>query len=251
MLYKKHNYLNKDIPYLISNEIIEYDIQEAGFNLVKRFKLLSEERIKYLDRLSKQHRAIQIGLYIKADKEFGKALNEKFVEVRRWFFESNRLESDDVLSIKKDAVISLKRCSNTEFDNIKFVEKNFYTSYYYLNKYEFYYNKNHDIHVKGIKDELLELHKPYMLDFLHNFFKMNEISSRKKVITLLRSFIEEYKNKTLDLGFYRELNGQSLFRLNESLFNESIGAMDVRDINKININYNFNRYLIPLISILV
>lgn len=252
MLYRKHNYLNKNIPYLISNEIIEYDMQEAGFNIMKRFKLLSDDRIKYLEGISKKHRTIQIGLYIRNDRDLGKLLNEKFVEVREWFFEGNDLKDEDVLSIKKDAIITMRRCNNTEFDNIKFIEKNSYTSYYYINKYEFYYNKMHEVHVKGINDELLELHKPYMLDFLYNFFKMNEISSRKKVIELLKSFIEAYKNKTLNIGYYRELNSQSLFRLkNESLFGDNIGIADVNDIEKIDISYNFNRYLVPLISILV
>jgi len=35
-LFKKHFYLNKNIEYLISNEIIEYDIKSAGFNKLFR-----------------------------------------------------------------------------------------------------------------------------------------------------------------------------------------------------------------------
>jgi hypothetical protein len=250
VLYRKHNYLNKDIPYLISNEIVEYDMQSAGFNILKKYKLISDIKLKYLETLGKKHRQIQIGLYIKEDKELGKALNEKFIEVRQWFFENNYITDEDVLSIKKDAIVTLKRCHVTEFDNIIFVEKNIYTSYYYMNKYEFYYNKD-IVHVKGISDDLVKLHTEYMLDFLYNFFKMNEISARKRVIDLLKSFSEAYKTRDLDIGYYRELNSDSLFRLNESLFGNTMGLKIMGDIDKVDIGYNFNRYLVPLISILV
>ena len=45
-LYKRSIYLNRDIDYLFNSEIIEYDIQEAGFNIIKYFKLLSESEIE-------------------------------------------------------------------------------------------------------------------------------------------------------------------------------------------------------------
>lgn len=250
MLYKKHNYLNKNIPYLISNEIVEYDIQSAGFNILKKFGLVSEDKIKYLETLGKQHRQVQIGLYIKADKELGKKINEKFVEVRQWFFENNNLTDEDVLSIKKDAVITLKRCLITEMDNITFVEKNLYTSYYYINRYEFYYNKN-TIDVKGIGDEVLDLHHEYMLDFLSNFFNLNEISSKKRVSEFIVEFIHHYKNRQLNIGYYRELNNQSLFRLIETHADNQIGVRESGNVNDIEIGYNYIRYIVPLISILL
>jgi hypothetical protein len=249
-LYEKHNYLNKDISFLISNEIVEYDIKSAGFNLTKKFKLLDEEKISYLESLDKKRRQVQLGLYQKEEKEFGKRLNQAFVEIRKWFFENNNVNDQDVLSIKKDAIVMLRRCVNTELDNIIFVEKNIYTSYYYLNEKEFYYNKD-IIHVKGISDDLLELHKKYMLDFLFTFFQMNELSSRKKVIELVRDFAFYYKGRQLDIGYYRELNNQSLFRTYDKLFKYPIGIKHVGEEYDIDISYNYIKYLIPLISILI
>lgn len=250
MLYEKHNYLNKNISFLISNEIIEYDIKSAGYNLMKYFKMIDEEKLKYLESLDKKRRQIQIGLYIRENKELGVELNKRFVEVRQWFFEQNKLEPDDIISIKKDAIITLKRCLTTELGNIQFVEKNIYTSYYYLNDYEFYFNKD-VIHVKGIKDEELELHKEYILDFLHNFFLLNEVSTKKKAITLLKEMAYYYKRKELQIGYYRELNEQSLYRLKDTLFEKKIGIRDIGDVSLIDISYNYIKYLIPLISILV
>jgi hypothetical protein len=239
MLYERHNYLNKNIEYLISNEIIEYDIRSAGFNLTKKFKLLDDNKINYLEKLDKHQRHVQLGLYQREDIKFKKELNEKFIEIRKWFFKNNDLVDEEILSIKRDAIITLRRCSNTQLDNVEFIEKNIYTSYYYLNNYEFYYNKD-VIHVKGIDDEKLKLHKEYMLDFLNNFFMMNEISPHKKIIELLKDFSYYYKLKKLNIEYYRELNDQSLFRLKEKykLFNNKLGIRDIGDINDIEIDYN-------------
>lgn len=250
VLYKKSNYLNKDIDYLISNEIIEYDIRSAGFNISKYFKLLPQYKINYLEKLGKKQRHIQLGLYQREDKEFKKILNEKFMETRKWFFENNDVGDEEILSVKKDALFVLKRCKNISLGNIEFIEKNVYTSYYYLNNLEFYYNKN-TIDVKGIDDELLKLHEDYMLNFLHEFFRLNEVNTRKMSIKLLKQFAKYYKSKRLDIGYYRELDKQSLFRLKERLFGEIVGAKYTEDIDKVDMWYNYKNYVIPLISILI
>jgi DNA polymerase III epsilon subunit-like protein len=134
-------------------------------NLAKKYGYLDDNKMRYLERLDRKRRHIQIGLYKRDDKEISKKENGALVEMRKWFFEQNGLQEEDILSIKRDAIFTLKRCHVTENDNIQFVEKNIYTSYYHLNNYEFFYN-NELIHVKGIDDEMLELHKEYMLDFL-------------------------------------------------------------------------------------
>jgi hypothetical protein len=249
-LYERHNYLNKDIEYMVSQEIIEYDMKSAGFNLIKKFKLLEPEKIEYLETLTKKEQTIRIGLYQREDRTLVKRMNEKFVEARKWFFENNGITDDDVLSIKKDAILTTKRCFNTEFDNVTFVEKNEYTSYYYLNKYEFYYNKD-GLDVKGIGEEQLELHREYMLDFLYNFFKMNEISKKKQVIQLIKEFAYYYKNRELNINYYRELNVQSLFQINNRLFGDRVGVMYTNRDEDLDITFNYMAYVVPLLSILI
>lgn len=250
MLYKRHNYLNKDIPYLISDEIIEYDMKTAGFNLIKRFNLLDDEKIKYLESLDKKIQTVQIGLYQKEDRELVRQLNEKFIEVRKWFFEANDLHDDNVLSIKKDAIITTRRCVETEFDNILFVEKNTYSSYFYLNSNEFYFNRN-TLDVKGISDTVLPLHGEYMLQFLHDYFSLLEISTRRKQTQYLTEFMTLYKTRKMDAGYYRELNARSLFRLKGLYHGRTIGLTDVGDLNEIEIGYNYFRYLVPLVSVVL
>lgn len=254
MLYEKDLYLNKDIQYLISNEIIEYDMSNAGFNIIKYFKLLPESTIEYLDKLPKDKRTIRIGILERDDKELAKKMNDGFKKARKMFYEANDLTDDDILSIKKDALFITKRCHNLIFDNIEFKEKNIYTSYYYFNKLEFYVGKS-KIDVKGINNNTLKLHQDFMLDFLFKIFKMIETTDRRIVVKNLMEFIDYYKNRLLDVGYYRELNRDSLFRLNHMLSkrnNISIGSHEMDDVtlDKIDISYNYMAYIVPLIQLL-
>ena len=249
MLWKKHNYLNKNIPYIISQDIIEYDIRSAGFNLVKKYKLLDSKKIENLEKLDKKKRQIMIGLYERNDKEFKDALNAAFVEARRLFFEANNLSDDKVLSIKKDAIITTAHCTELTFDNVEFIEKHKYTSYYYINKLEFYVGPT-TIDVKGISDEKLKYHNDYMIDFLFKIFKMIETRPTDIVIKNLKDFSFHYKNKTLDIGYYRELNKDSLFKLNRNLLNTMIGMIDLDSVEDIDIRYNYIHYIVPLVNLL-
>lgn len=250
MLYKKHNYLNKNIQYLVSNEIIEYDIQSAGFNLIKKFNLMGSDQIQYLEALPKKRRQIHIGLAMKKDKELVQKLNAKFVEAREWFFVQNELKEDDILSIKKDAIFTLRRCHELEWDNIQFAEKNIYTSYYYMNGFEFYYNRE-CLDVKGISDERLEHHKEYMLDFISTFCRSHEIGTRKGIIELLLEFSHHYRHRNLEMGYYRELNKDSLFRFHDKYQGSIIGFENVSSLDNIDIGYNYAKYFVPLINLLV
>lgn len=249
-LYEKHNYLNKNIEYLISNEIIEYDMKSAGFNIIKKFNLLDDNKISHLESLPKEKRQVTIGMYQKNNKAFAEELNAKFVEMRKLFFDANSLLDDDVLSIKKDAIITTKRCYNTIFDNVEFAEKHIYTSYYYLSKYELYVGPT-KIDFKGISDDKLKYHEDYMLDFLFRLFKLIETGSRKQIISNLIQFADYYKRRELDIGYYRELNSDSLFRLNRTFIGDLVGAQQVENVDNIDISYNYMKFIVPLIRLMV
>lgn len=249
-LYEKHNYLNKDVEYLISNEIIEYDMRSAGFNIIKKFKLLDDTKINHLESLPKDRRQITIGLYQRNNKEFAETLNSKFVEMRKLFFEANNLNDDDVISIKKDAIITTKRCYNTIFDNVEFAEKHVYTSYYYISKFELYVGPT-KIDLKGINDDKLKYHEDYMLDFLFKLFKLIETGSRKQIINNMIQFSNYYKRRELDIGYYRELNGDSLFRLNKTFNGDLVGVPHVNDVNLIDISFNYMKFIVPLIKLMI
>lgn len=254
MLYDRTMYLDSNIEYLTNVEIIEYDIKSAGFNIIRRFNLLDKDKIDYLESLGKKERQYQIGLYQRNDKTLAKKLNDGFRECRKMFFESNKIKNEEVLSIKKDAIFVMRRCKSCEFDNIKFVEKNIYTSYYFLGGNELYYNEN-TLDIKGIDDELLEKHRNYMLSFLSNIFYAMEASSLDYTIKTIVDFSNYYKNKALEIGYYRELNNKSLYRLKQNsdyhLFKDTLGLLETGSLKDIDISYNYINYVVPLISILI
>lgn len=249
-LYNRHNYLNKDILYLVSNEIIEYDMVSAGLALSKKFKLLDKDTLDYLDKLPKKQRNVHMGLIQRKDKEFTKALSEAFREGRKLFFEANKLNEENVLSIKKDAIYTTTYCDNLDFGELQFAPKNIYSSYYYFGKYEFYFNSN-GIDVKGIDDDKLALHTEYMLGAIYDFMYLQETSKRERVIQFVKELSYHYKTLELEIGYYRELNADSLFRLKENVMEASLGIEYVNDKSVILTNYNFNNYIIPMIQILI
>lgn len=250
-LYKRTLYLNKDIDYLFRNEILEYDMKEAGYNLIKYFNLLDEDKIRLLDSFDKQQRHVKIGIYQK-DKEFAKELSNAFMSARKMFFEANDIQDEDILSIKKDAIfLRNKHCSSCEFDNIIFRIKNIYNSYLRLDNNEYYFSKE-NVDVKGISDEVIEKHKDYMLDFLHEFTKIVETSNRNIQIKWLTEFIKYYRNRELDISYYRELNKQGMFRIMDSSIKDGMYYSDIgRDDNSLNIMFNYVNIITPLISIIL
>lgn len=251
-LYKRSIYLNRDIDYLFNSEIIEYDIQEAGFNIIKYFKLLSESEIESLNKLTKKNRHIKIGLIQKKDKEFAKVLNNAFAEARKLFLYSNNLTESNIVSIKKDAIFVFdKRCKVKEFGNIKFRIKNNYFAYMNLSNNEFYINKD-IVDVKGISDECVNKHRDYMIDFIQIFAKLLSFSDRESAVKFLISFITYYKNRELELGYYRELNKRSMYRVIDLSLKDKYYFSDTgSELENLNIMYNYIEILRPLISMVL
>lgn len=255
-LWKKDSYLDKDISYLVSTEIVEYDMKSAGFNLTKYYKLLDQDKIDYLSTLQKKHQTIQIGLYQKEDKVYRKALKEAFADMRRKFFEANDIQDEDVISIKKDAIFLTRHCQNTEFGNVLFATKNTYSSYYYMGNLELYVGNN-KLDVKGIKDDTLPLHDKYMRHTLFEFFKLIESGSFPYAIRQLKEFAEYYKARQIPIGYYREFNSSSRYRIRQDMYNDILGEKtfvlsdNVGDASMLDISYNYLNFIVPLINVLV
>jgi hypothetical protein len=235
MIYEYDNYLDKSIPYLTSTEIVEYDISSAGLSLSRYYKLLPEEKLNEIELLPKHNRHIAIGRICMVNEVYNDKLNKHaFKDIRKEFFEANSIKDEDVLSIKKDAIFLKRRISKTTFGCVEFKIKNVYSSYYRINKKEFYLASDH-VDVKGIHDDKLILHREYMLDFIFNILKMIETKPIEYVRKELVEFTNHYKRGNLHIGYYRELNDESCYRVN-STFNEyNLGLDYVDSIEDINI----------------
>jgi hypothetical protein len=258
-LYLRDSYLNKNIPYLCNKKIIEYDLKSANTSLCKEYDLLPEDKIQQIEDLPKKERVVKIGKMMRKDKKFTESLKSAFVDIRKRFFEANQIQDEDVLSIKKDAIFCLRECEYTEFGKCKFVEKNVYTSYLYLNRLEFYYNSKGEsiekpkLDVKGLSEDAIYKHEGFMMKFFCVFFKHLETSSLKTQMLFLKRFITKYKLLGLEVGYYREFNNESRIRLSDSeeTYDEEIFIPYEHKQEHLNIDYNFFYILIPLAKMLI
>ena len=150
----KQVWFNPNIEYIFDTDIIEYDMKDAGFNIIKEYRLLPERTIKDLEMLGKGiDRHIAIGKMQGKDKEFSDRLSQKFAEMRAVFIDSNSLADSDIISVKKDAIFTIKECDVTMFGNIHFAEKNRYSSYIRFSNIgdiEIYYSDN-GMDIKGLQ----------------------------------------------------------------------------------------------------
>ena len=228
----KSIYMNPNIEYLFGDEIIEYDIRDAGFNIIKQYKLLPNDKIRELELLGKgTTRHIAVGKLQREDKEFSKKLSNKFAEVREIFISTNDISDNDIISVKKDAIFITGRCKRVKFGNIEFAEKNLYTSYIRfpnINNLEIYYSSD-NIDIKGMNEHAINRHRLYMYDFIRSTIDMIE-NKDIRIKRKLMKFINDYKFQNLDEEYYVEFNNMS------------------RDINPL---FNYMNIILPFVQIIL
>lgn len=229
---QKTTWLNPNIDYIFNTEIIEYDIKDAGFNLIKQYKLLPPEKIQELEKLGKGfERHKQVGLLQRDDREFSDSLLKKFAEIRAIFINMNNLTDNDIISVKKDAIFIIGHVNKTKFGKIEFAQKNVYSSYIRfpnIQNLEIYYS-NMGLEIKGMSDNAMNRHRLYMFDFLYKTIALIEDHSSSVKRSTIK-FIEEYKHGDLEDGYYLEFNNMS------------------RDVNPI---FNYQNILVPLVQIIL
>lgn len=228
----KTTWMNPNIEYLFGNEIIEYDMRDAGFNIIKQYRLLPDVKIRELSLMDKgTGRHIIIGKLQRDDKEFSKRLLDKFTEVRAIFLSANGLTDNDIVSVKKDAIYTIGPCKRLKFGMIEFAPKNTYTSYMRfpdINNMEIYYSSE-VMDIKGMGDHAINRHRLYMYNFIRSMMEMIEDNDPKVKRKIMR-FINDYKSLSLDEEYYVEFNNMS------------------RDINPL---FNFQNVIIPLLHVIL
>jgi hypothetical protein len=228
---------------------------EAGWNLILYYRLLPKSETDNLKALSKANRKIQIGKLMRDNPEFNRRLTKAFSLMRKKFFEENNIGESNVLSIKKDAIFVLdKVCKHRKFGNVEFATKNRYTSFHLFGNVEMYYQSSTDtLHIKGINDDTLELHRNYMIYVLKMLFRSLESDNRKVFVNTVKEFTKFYKERKLPLGYYREFNPQSVFTITEKLNILSSYRVAFPDVGEdlrdtIDISYNYMNYILPIIQ---
>ena len=259
-LYQKDTYLNKNIDILTNQTIIEYDLKSANISLCREYNFLEKDVIDKIEKMEKSERVKTIGKMMRKDKKFTESLKMAFIDIRRRFFEANGIQDADILAIKKDAIFCLRRVDFDRFGFCYFDSKNTYTSFLRLDRLEFYYNSlgryygdKAKIDVKGINDENLLKHDDFMLNFFRTLFKNLETTDKFSQIRYLKRFIDKYKNRDLEVGYYREFNQDSIFRLVDraETYDNDVFIPSNDEQFQLDIDYNFFNILLKIVKILL
>ncbi len=103
MLYKEKNY-TIELPYLFNQYIREYDISKANISILAEKGAITKKIYDQLYNSDRMFRQIYIGKMIKFNDQIQEVLNEGIIEYKQKFFEINRINDNDIVSIKNDAV---------------------------------------------------------------------------------------------------------------------------------------------------
>ena len=227
---EKTTWFNDNIEYLFNEDIFEYDMSDAGMSLIKEFKLLPQSKIEELSKLDKEKRHIAVGCLQRDDGSFSSSLLNKFAEIRKIFMQTNSLQDNEIISVKKDAFFVTRKCNRVNFGKIKFNIKNEYSSYirFPRNKnIEMYYHN--EIDIKGLGQLAINRHRIYWIYFIRQYISKMETKD-PSIKRFMKRFISDYKNGNLDEEYYIEFNNLS------------------KDYNPL---YNLQNLLVPLTQIVL
>lgn len=237
------------INYIISEYIREYDIRKANINILLYKGLINQKQYDHLYNLPREKREITVGCMQRDNKVINEGLSKGFGEMRKMFYEANDIHEHEILSVKKDAIFLINKiASNTKFGNVEFIEKNLYTSFYQWDKLELYYLYDSITHkekldIKGMSDNVIELHKPYMIDLLMYIFGSAQENPSREVVSLLSNISSQYLTGQLGVNYFREFNNRSLFRTKINIMGERmyLTCLDSNtQIKDIDPSYNYS-----------
>lgn len=223
LLYNKTNY-KAPVNHVINEYIREYDISKANISILRDRNILSENDYQYFLRCGRAERQIKIGMMIKNDPTIYDVIKSGIIEAKRKLFTENNILDSEVLQIRNDAVFLLNRePTRIDFGLVKFSLRNVYTSFYKITNLEFFYFLDQvsgieNLSVTGINNDqyinsVYPQHKDYFIDFLLTIFETAQNSGISDVIDILTAFYDSYINRDLDIGFYREFNSRSYFKI--------------------------------------
>lgn len=216
-LWNHMNYTS-DISYLNNVFIYEMDIAKANINVLRTKNIIDQATYDYLFNSERMVRQVFVGK-LQKDKHVSDALKTGILEAKKILFEANDIKDYEVLSIKNDAIFLINRIPKIrDFGLIHFVPKNKYTGFYKVRNFEFYYfynkiDKEEYLHVKGLSDKVIELHKDHFYQFLKDLFYTIQCNGIDITIRMLKDFYMQYINLQLPVEYYRRFDVSNDYHL--------------------------------------
>jgi hypothetical protein len=236
---------------IINLPIYEYDITAAGFSMIREFKLLPKEDRQYLATLTKRQRNIEIGMMTLKNRQLLREIEKNLKQVMLDFRTKNDIQESDIVSIKRDALYTLKRAKHLNFGKyIKFRKESKYSSFQQLAGKEFYYSSWDDVMtIKGLSKEVITKHEQFLLKDIKAFMKLAESLSPSSYLIKLDQYRKKYIEKELPIQTYCHLADPCGYLLNSDLsLSDLVIENDGVDINEIDISFNYMSVIVPLIQ---
>lgn len=254
-LFKRHQYLTP-LP-IVQNKITEYDIRSANTSALRQARKIKPSTLAKIEALPKHEREVAVGKMIRIDKSIQKTISREITHAKMELFRDNGVQDSEILSIKNDAVFIIgRKLRHTVFGEMEFKAKNIYALYINIDKIEFYYDQRaHSVTVKGIDDKVVEHpdHQEGMMSFLANVMRFLVFDRRAALCRYLIEFSNAYKEKTLPVQFYRELNPANIYRTDIDIAGFSFNLERATDSDRESINgiYNYTKFVLPLIQVYI
>lgn len=131
---------------IIKNSICEFDIKNAGVTILYQKGILTKKEYLYYINLDKNTRVIKTGNLLKDNPSYYKIQMDGFKEYMDKFILANKIKKYSVYEIAKDALWIIGRQPRIlKFDNVLFVKKREFTSFFKYRKIIFYVNSSTNI----------------------------------------------------------------------------------------------------------
>jgi hypothetical protein len=241
--------------------ISEIDMTDAGLSIIKDLKLLSISEITKINKLPKHQKSIYIGKLAKNKyKNLAKDITSGINLAVKTLIEKNKIDSNDILKVRRDAVfvigpppLDLGPWPDTFGNNVKFRNDNTYDSILSLDKIEILsVLEKRTFVVKGISDENVLFHKDFIIEFILDFLTfLNKKRTEKEAFDLLKQFKNDYSLRKLPVEFYRTFDANSSFIINNDEIGLQIKYLPEEYKKDLNITYNFNHVILPLINAII
>ena len=250
-IVKNQNYLSPS--RYISGRIIEYDIKAANISSLRQGGFITEEDYQYLAHLPKQQREIEIGLRIKQDPKVYTNIQKGIKWAKEQLVLANNLSEDQIIRVANDAVYinSSTDLPYLQFgEYIHFVPKSVSNIFINLNKtvvlLNFQQDGNINVDIKGIGDNHIHLHENFMINAIVTCIVYIERASIQEAVSYLSELCQHYVRYELPIGYYREFNSFSCYRIKNIFgpynpFNgDSFGADNLNENDKYSLDINYN-----------
>ena len=255
----QHASFTAPVNFILDARIVEYDIEKANISVLLDSGVISEQQYNMYYAMDKMEREIAIGKLQLKDKKVTDMLKLGITKARKHLCERLNLDYTNVLSIKNDAIFIISSGFDLGLDviqvspHVRFRRKGVFRSYYKLARKEFFYDFNpitrqHIIDIKGLGDYAIGLQNDFMIAELCNLFYTALSNSPRVALIELTKFYNSYMNKELPIEFYRRLDSNCRYDLNDISEYARFQADYLIFKDKRNIDVSYNAKLLSVLS---